>query len=138
MFLSLKRICTILFLLIFSVSFCFATSGSKVETSGPVTGDRVSDSGSFALVDGFEFTEIWVFVQVCNGNPEEDLMTASGYIHLNNGDYIHKCVASTTCEYTGSPVPTSGATSCDFWYYTADSRYNSGSAVARLIWLWEN
>lgn len=133
MFLSLKRIYTILFILIFSVPFCFGEI--KSENSGAVRGTLVTDSGSFTLADGFEFTKIWVIVQVYDGDINLGEMTAHAYIHLNNGDNVSRSVCSATeTPPKGDGTTTSGATSCTYWYYSADARFNTGVVFANCYW----
>jgi hypothetical protein len=132
----LKILLTI-FLTVFAfISFSFATE--RVEYSEAIYGERVIESGSFALDDGIEFIDFGVWACVCGGNPNLFEMSASAHIVLNNGKSVHAAVMAVDGFHDDDDDDSGvGATSCTYWYYTADARYNTGCAQALCYWHWE-
>jgi len=96
--------------------------------------EYASDSGSFALLDGCEFTKIKTTASVQNGDGGTE-MTADAYIQV--GNYTAHATASDTYNYSDWDVAyPSGTGSCNEWYWTIDTRNNDGDGSAWCKWRW--
>jgi len=109
----------------------------KVEGAQGVE-EYAYDSGSFALLDGLEFTNIYVFASVYDGNVNQDDMTAIAHIQINGGPTIH-----AEAEANGSDDDDDGAYNLggngydgSSWYWSVDTRNNSGKGKALCKWAW--
>lgn len=127
------------FILIFGVSVVLSVNWNKVEGASNVT-EYASDSGSFALMEGYEFVKIGVGVSLQDGESEEATMHSEAYISLDGGSCtVYQEVESTTdflLQTDYSNPQGLGYDGCNNWYWSVDTRNNDGTGTAWCKWAW--
>lgn len=119
------------------LSVAFSITWDKEEGAIGVE-EYASDSGSFALLDGLEFTTIWVNAYVQNGQGSTN-MTAVAHIQISGGPSVHS-EAEATGSDNGYPDQANlgelGYDGCS-WYWAVDARNNPGEGTALCKWAWD-
>jgi len=90
------------------------------------------------LLDGLEFTKIWVNAYVQNGQGSTD-MTAVAHIQISGGPSVHSEAEASGSDYGGIDDENLGGlgyTGCS-WYWTVDARNNAGEGTALCKWAWD-
>lgn len=132
-------ICSFIFLL--GVSFVLAGPPSiqynKEEGADDVT-EYASDSGSFALLDGYEFTNVYVhaFVEDGQGGNSPD-MTAVAHIQISSEGF-HSAAEANEDDDGGEDYDnlTGDGYGGSSWYWSVDTRNNIGDGTAWCKWAW--
>lgn len=101
--------------------------------------EYATDSGSFNILDGLEFTDIYVYASVYDGDGGgSDDMTAVAHIEISSGPTIHD-----EAEANGSDDDYDGAYDLEgngydgsSWYWSVDTRNNGGEGTALCKWAW--
>jgi len=108
----------------------------KVEGAANIQ-EYASDSGSFALMDGYEFTDIYVSASVENGDHTAE-MSAIAHIQITSGPSAH-----AEAEANGSDSAQDGEYNLDgngyegcSWYWSVDTRNNDGVGSVECKWAW--
>lgn len=98
----------------------------------------ITDSGSFALYDGFYFGWCEVYTEVYGGDPLWRPLSAVASIQFNNdGTITASSYGFDSSSWDYDVEVASNSTSCN-WSWMIDTRYNTGYGWADLYWEWED